>query len=148
MEDDSTVKARWWLTPMVLVLLGGVPVLASLVAQPDATGEWTLIAGERFGVACGFLENTGRPCPGCGMTRSWVWTVRGQLMKGFRYHPAGALLLLGLGTSAVLGAIRLIRQDPKVARLPFKWTSILAVGWAVLYAGQAVARYLGYFPLP
>ncbi|MBW3622934.1 MAG: DUF2752 domain-containing protein [Armatimonadetes bacterium] len=34
------------------------------------------------------------PCPGCGLTRSWVALWHGDLLASFRYHPLGMALFL------------------------------------------------------
>lgn len=34
---------------------------------------------------------TGRPCPSCGLTRSWQATTHLRLGEGFAHHPMGPL---------------------------------------------------------
>lgn len=36
---------------------------------------------------CPFLSITGIPCPGCGMTRSLLAFLKGDLYSSFQYHP-------------------------------------------------------------
>lgn len=49
---------------------------------------------------CAFLERTGIPCAGCGMTTSFAWLVRGNLAASFYTQPFG--MVLGLLT--IVGA--------------------------------------------
>lgn len=46
------------------------------------------------------LEATGVPMPGCGMTTSFAWFVRGNVLASLYVEPMGALLA-GLTTAAV-----------------------------------------------
>lgn len=95
----------------IFVLLGGVGLLALLVTArwltPDARGLGT---HEQLGLPpCGFYLWYGLPCPSCGMTTSWAWLARGELVQAARQHFGGALLgvySLLLGTWAVISAVR------------------------------------------
>ncbi len=56
---------------------------------------------------CGMLVMTGLPCPTCGMTTAFAYTVRGRFGRAFLAQPAGFLLALatvltGLGSAWVL----------------------------------------------
>ncbi|MCG3129835.1 MAG: hypothetical protein FLDDKLPJ_00570 [Phycisphaerae bacterium] len=44
---------------------------------------------------CTAMLLTGYPCPSCGMTTAFAWTVRGRIDRAFAAQPAGALLALG-----------------------------------------------------
>lgn len=44
-------------------------------------------------VPCPFLTLTGIPCPGCGMTRSCLALVHGDLALAWSYHPFSFLLV-------------------------------------------------------
>jgi hypothetical protein len=41
--------------------------------------------------ACNFEQRTGIPCPGCGMTTSVAWFVRGNLLASVYVQPMGAI---------------------------------------------------------
>ncbi|MHB9078790.1 MAG: DUF2752 domain-containing protein [Pirellulaceae bacterium] len=40
---------------------------------------------------CTFLRLTGLPCPGCGLTRSFISIAHGQLREAWRFNPTGIL---------------------------------------------------------
>jgi len=40
---------------------------------------------------CTFRRFTGLPCPGCGMTRSFISIAHGQLADAWRFNPAGVV---------------------------------------------------------
>ncbi len=41
---------------------------------------------------CSFRATTGHPCPSCGMTTSFAWSARLDLLRSWRANPAGSLL--------------------------------------------------------
>ncbi len=43
---------------------------------------------------CVFQTALGYPCPGCGMTRSIAYLLRGRIVDSFALHPLGALTVL------------------------------------------------------
>ncbi len=43
-----------------------------------------LLNGNAF---CVIRQTTGFPCPGCGMTRSWLAVIRGDFSSALFYHP-------------------------------------------------------------
>jgi len=95
---------------------------------------------------CVVRATTGVPCPGCGLTRSFVATAHGEFGSAFAFHPFGPLLfaacacaLLLLGLRAVTGRTPLGRRA--LARLqPAAW-AVLAV-WLVWAGVRAVDHLL------
>jgi hypothetical protein len=83
-----------------LIGVAGVVVLAIAVVldpKPDGVGTHS-----RLGFAgCQFLDRTGLPCPSCGMTTSFAWFVRGNLLASIYIQPMGAVLALLTACSAV-----------------------------------------------
>jgi hypothetical protein len=45
-------------------------------------------------VLCLFRRVTGRPCPSCGLTRSWQAIGHGRIDDGVTAHPFGLLTML------------------------------------------------------
>jgi hypothetical protein len=135
-----------WSAMMAVVGLGAVA--AAIVFEPHEDG-WTYVFDHRFGGPCGFRDATGLPCPSCGMTRSWVWLVRGHVIEAFMYNPAGALLLMGLAVMGVIGAIRLVTRDPERVQIPLKYVSTAVMVWMIVpYLGGWFLRMAGFNPLP
>ncbi len=79
-----------------LGLVGTAFVLtpASPAASIRAGGGAITLAGFRLPEVCAFKRVTGLPCPGCGLTRSWVAAVHGDLADSFAFHRLGWLVLL------------------------------------------------------
>jgi hypothetical protein len=91
---------------------------------------------------CPFHNWTGIPCPGCGMTRSFVSLAHGQIGAAFEYHPLGPLLFAG-AIAVVLGVFWTPRKS--VSHRTRQWA--LALG-AVMIAGSWALRLGGVWPLP
>ncbi len=128
------------LHPWAGVLVAAAAVLAAALVQPVAGhGDQLTLFGRPFGPVCTFLDLTGLPCPSCGMTRSWVWAVRGELALALRYNVAGVALLAILVAYApvrVWGGGRLGRRGAQmVLVLAMTWGFVWMIGWAVRLAG-------------
>lgn len=73
------------------VALGAVLVLAiSAYFEPETLPKWQV---------CGFKQITGKPCPGCGMTRAFCAISHARLGDAYHLNPfsfifySGALIL-------------------------------------------------------
>lgn len=100
----------------------------------DPGTEAVGLFGYELPVACALRAATGIPCPGCGLTRAFVFLVHGQVAAGVAVHPVapavlGWLLLEALRHALWLGFARL-----RVA--------IEKVGWWVDRSGWLVAGVL------
>lgn len=80
----------------VAVVVGCLAALvaAALLDPAGPGGEPLGLAGFTLPATCSFQAMTGAPCPGCGLTRSWVSAVHGDLWISLRHHTLGWLLLL------------------------------------------------------
>ncbi|MGH3472426.1 MAG: DUF2752 domain-containing protein [Nocardioidaceae bacterium] len=63
-------------------------------------------------VVCPFRLATGLPCPGCGLTRSWVFALHGRIGSSVAANPFGVVLLAS--TMVLAGAVvaALVRGRP------------------------------------
>ena len=87
----APARARW----LAALLLAGCLALLGTAGwlQPDRRGYGT---AEQLGTGpCGVLVMTGLPCPTCGMTTAFAYTVRGQWIRAFWAQPAGLVLAVG-----------------------------------------------------
>jgi Protein of unknown function (DUF2752) len=81
---------------------------------------------------CLFRRITGRPCPSCGLTRSWSATAHGRLRNALAHHPFGPLTFLAAVAIALHGSRALDRpelRDPRVA-------TVLGSLWLVTWLGR------------
>jgi hypothetical protein len=122
--------------PLVGLVVGAVAVAA--LANPDTIEDGPVI--------CPFRLVTGLPCPGCGLTRSWVYLVHGQWLDSVAANPFGAVLL-ALGLAFVLMvAVAVTRRRPlpelgSLIRRPAFYA--LGGAWALFGLVRAVAQAFG-----
>ena len=104
----------------LVALFSGFLVGAVLLPPVAPGGEVGLaLAGVRLPEVCALQHAAGLPCPGCGLTRSWVSALHGRLPESVAHHPLGWLVLLYVGTQLARHAAWLLlpRQRPAVERL-------------------------------
>ena len=92
--------------------------------------------------ACNFLQTTGLPCPSCGMTTSFAWFAKGNLLASMYVQPMGMILATLVAASvwggsyiAITGrpAHRLLQMLPaRYTLLPLLLLGVLAWGWKIL----------------
>jgi hypothetical protein len=116
------------------VFIGTAAILGvALWTSPSPTGYGT---HQKLGLApCGFLWATGLPCPTCGMTTSFAYTVRGRLLSALYAQPAGTAL--ALFTVLLAGIAVLVMATGR--RLEINWyrinPMILLTAALVLFLG-------------
>ena len=96
-------RARW----KASLVLAGCATISFIAAwiSPDRCG---LGSHRQLGLPpCNAVTVTGYPCPTCGMTTAFAYSVRGRLISAFYVHPAGLALALmtGMTAFASLGVI-------------------------------------------
>ena len=119
----------------------GLSCLAVLILaawlQPSRTGlaTHTTMGFEE----CQFLKRTNLPCPSCGMTTSFAWYARGNVIASFYVQPMGFVLAV-LASATVWAALyiaitgkpahRLVRLIPsRYYLLPILTFAVIAWGW-------------------
>ena len=95
---------------------------------------------------CAFHNLTGLPCPGCGLTRSWVCLAHGHLGEALLWHPLGPLLFLA-ALSYVLWSAWVALNRPKFPVPQRLQNATIFVGLALMFGFWAL-RLAGLFPLP
>lgn len=63
-------------------------------------------------VLCPFRQLTGLPCPGCGLTRSWVYLVHGDVHAAVWANPFGPVSILAVLALAVSSVSARVRRHP------------------------------------
>ena len=82
----------------------------------------------RVPTLCPVRLATGRPCPTCGLTRSWQAASHGRWQEAAAWHPLGPL--------TVAGAIWLVVDDSaeaRLARLGRSTQALLVAGWLLTW---------------
>ncbi|MBT0565600.1 DUF2752 domain-containing protein [Williamsia sp. CHRR-6] len=90
-------------------------------------------------IMCPVRLLTGLPCPGCGLTRSWIATAHGDLGAAFSYNAFGSLSMAFVAVLVMAsGALLLARRDlAPVGRLV---SNPLVYAVAAVWIGYGVVR--------
>jgi hypothetical protein len=125
----------------------------------DHETVWSLVALAVFGAArllpadgigvsvCWFHALTGKPCPSCGSTRTFIAIAHGRWIEGFAWNPLAGVFFAGLAFYVAYSAIVLAFRRPRLrveftsARERIVLIAVLAaavmVNWAfVIRAGK------------
>ncbi|MBD2112015.1 DUF2752 domain-containing protein [Nodosilinea sp. FACHB-141] len=94
-------------------------------------------------IHCYFQDIFGIIGPGCGLTRSLVALINGQLQKSVSYHAFGPAIFLGFIGLLAFSLISLLTSK-RVILSPFrKYHPLFAIGFAVSLS----AVFIGYYAL-
>jgi len=93
---------------------------------------------------CGFVTLTGLPCPTCGMTTAFAYTVRGHFIQAMRAQLAGFLLALGVMLTAVFSLVSIVTgRRPALNWYRLRPESLIWWGLALLVAAWALKIVIG-----
>jgi hypothetical protein len=122
--------------------------LGGFASRPrPAASEWIALGGvgaalgavalsprgiEDGPVVCPFRLLTGLPCPGCGLSRAWVYLAHGQWQDSVLANPFGVVLAALLVTLVVGVVGARVRRDvpPDLDRLVRRrWVGVILGAW-------------------
>jgi len=135
----DSAGSRSPLAAVVGVTILADAALARVVLSADL--ERVYFLGKPILIACAFRRSTGLPCPTCGLSRSTVLALHGNLGAAWHAMPAGPVLVLGaLGIAvALLGYAVLPSGRPAARATARRW---IARG-GLAYGAAAVVMWLG-----
>ena len=136
-NPKSDIRHQIWPSTYFLAIL---LVASALLPLPQGNA----IAG--MPSICVFHNLTGWPCPGCGLTRSWVSMAHGHFAGAFTWHPLGPVLFLGALSYTIWSAWIALSRPP--FPVPMKLQTRFIVGLALTMLGFWALRLAGVFPLP
>jgi len=113
---------------------------ARLMLRADEASVYVL--GRPIGWVCGLRSRLGLPCPTCGITRSVVLSLHGELGRAWQLAPAGPVVVFGLLAFAA-ALLVLAGAEWLGAR---KWGAAARSGLrrgALIYAGAATLVWIG-----
>ena len=133
--------------PRVLALAVALGCLSVLVLAAYLRPSPTGVGSHRsLGLnSCQFLDSTGLPCPSCGMTTSFTWFARGNLLASLYVQPMGAVLA-AVAACCVWGGFYVAATGRPVYRLlrllPARYYLMPLLAWALLAWGWKILIHL------
>jgi hypothetical protein len=122
---SADVAPRWRLPASEGIALAGVgAVVVARALSPDRIEDGPVI--------CPFRLLTGLPCPGCGLTRSWVYLAHGSWGESLAAHPFGVVavaLVLALVAAVIVARVRRVRAPDLDALVRRPWLVVLLGAW-------------------
>ena len=83
---------------------------------------------------CLFRRVTGRPCPACGLTRSWTAAARLDARESAAWHPLGIPLLIGaIALASGVAAPATGLDDARPRRLAAAGAAVWLAVWAIRF---------------
>jgi hypothetical protein len=118
------------------------PATVAILAMAGARSRGGMRRGP---IICPFRRITGLPCPGCGLTRSFVSTANLRPDEGFAYHLFGPILFAAMlgwvawRTADFLGLRKRLPVKAETVRQAATVALALWLGWS----GWRLLRALG-----
>ncbi|WP_370893491.1 DUF2752 domain-containing protein [Janibacter sp. GXQ6167] len=123
-------------------------VLAGLsLAALVAAFMWPLNTVDNGPGWCVFRAATGLPCPGCGLTRSWVHLANGDVGTAFAYNAFGPIMMLLAAGIVGYVVVALVRRRPPENLLNLLASRAMVIGlgaWIGYSVVRIVSLSLGY----
>lgn len=126
---------------IVVLALATLSLLGLVVAR-----LWPVSSVESGDPTCLMRILTGLPCPGCGMTRSWVHTAHGNLGTAFEYNlfgPIGMAAAAGLVAFVGIALVRRRRPERILQVVNPRWLLALVLVWLAYSAVRMISLGLG-----
>lgn len=124
----------------VLAILSGAVLLTAALLTPRAGGLGTHV---QMGLSsCGYLADTGYPCPTCGMTTAMAATASGHLGLAIYAQPFGPVLFLALMGTTLAGTWQAATGRRVLGQRRVRWWWLL-IPVALLLAGWGIKIALG-----
>jgi len=124
-----------------LTCLSVMVTAARLQPSPTGMGTHTQLGLE----PCLFARQTGLPCPSCGMTTSFAWFARGNILASFYIQPMGAVLAILFVVTFWGGVYAAVTARPvyQLVKLgPTRYYFPMLFGWAILAWGWKIYIHL------
>ncbi len=135
--ERLALRALWLAVGLVPAT---VLAVARFAVHPDPAGHGT---HTQLGLPpCGFLQSTGLPCAGCGMTTAFAHMARGEVVAAAMANPAGVAFFLVAALMVPLGLWGAWRAAPffdtldrfRVDRVLMALTVVAVVSWVARLA--------------
>jgi len=96
---------------IVLVICLFITGGALILKPPTRKNPYLMLGPLPLPEVCTFRNLTDLPCPGCGLTRSMVAGVHGQLRTSFIYHRLGIVTLFYLFLQMIYRTVLILSAE-------------------------------------
>lgn len=137
-RSESPLYARFvWL----LLLAGCVTLIATAWGlKPDPRGHST---HEQLRLPpCGFYLTSGLPCPTCGATTAFAWTIQGHPWMGLKTHPFGAVAAVATVALLAASAAGIVTAGVPAIRMSRRSSHWVVLGFMGLLVGSWIYKLL------
>lgn len=90
----STLVGQWWFGDAFVIAMSVLVLVLSAVMSTDP--QVARLFGWEIPTLCGFRLMTGMDCPGCGLTRSFIFLGHGSLEQAWNMNMLGPPLYLAV----------------------------------------------------
>lgn len=119
-------------------------LLVALSIQPNQRGIST---HAQLGLApCQFEARTGMPCMTCGMTTSFAWFVRGNLLASLYVQPMGTIMALLTVMAVWTGGYVAFTGRPLhrlLFAVPLRYTVVPLILWGIVAWAWKIFIHMG-----
>jgi hypothetical protein len=79
---------------VIFIVCFGILAGCLILTPPNDSSPYVQIGKIQLPGMCSFRSVTGIPCPGCGLLRSMVTAMHGDVAKSLEYHRLGLITIL------------------------------------------------------
>lgn len=137
MNEKQFLKEQW----LQLIFAASIILLSCILTPSNSQDDRVTIFGFKTPILCLHRLIYNKPCPGCGLTRSFVCFAHGDIRTSYNYHRLGIplfiiillqipirLYLLRVGSSGYTPLIKKIIFFPPVICM-----IALVINWFFIY---------------
>ncbi|MEQ1501696.1 MAG: DUF2752 domain-containing protein [Myxococcota bacterium] len=109
LDRFERIARRAWFGDAVFLTVSVAILAAAAILHPSS--EAVSLFGIDVPVLCTWRRFTGYPCPGCGLTRSFVFLAHGQLRAAFGMNLFGPPAFVYVAAQVPWRLIRIARRQ-------------------------------------
>lgn len=134
---------------MAIGLLCAVVLVAAACLQLHGSDHVRLPGGSHpLPDVCTYRRWTGKPCPGCGLTRSFIAMAHGDWKRAWQFHPFGALLFAYCGCQVAFRGMQIMRLRRGLAPWQIgRWHDVMVFVYLGAFVVFAICRLLAQWML-
>ena len=90
MNEKQFLKEQW----LQLIFAASIILLSCILTPSNSQDDRVTIFGFKTPILCLHRLIYNKPCPGCGLTRSFVCFAHGDIRTSYNYHRLGIPLFI------------------------------------------------------